>query len=156
MLPTQSEAYKLFHEGVLALGRAHEHGMQIDVEYCEKKKRQLTKRIKNYKEEFEASAFFAQWRQAYGAKTNIDSSTQLAHILYDILKIKAVKQTAGGRGSTDEDSLSRLNIPEVNILLKMKKLVKVRDTYLDAFLREQVDGVLHPFFNLHTTKTFRS
>lgn len=155
-LPMQSEAYKLFHEGVLALGRAHEHGMTIDVNYCERKKRQLTKRIKKYREEFEASAFFAQWRQAYGAKTNIDSSTQLAHILYDILKIKAVKQTAGGRGSTDEDALSRLNIPEVDILLKMKKLIKVRDTYIDAFLREQVDGVLHPFFNLHTTKTFRS
>ena len=38
----------------------------------------------------------------------------------------------------------------------MRKLKKVRDTYLDAFLREQVDGYLHPFFSLHTVKTFRS
>ena len=156
MVPMQLEAYNLFHEGVLALSRAQEHGMCIDVEYCERKKRQLTHKIERYKSEFEASKLFINWTKTYGAKTNIDSSTQLAHMLYDVMNITPAKKTKKGRGSTDDDALSRLDIPEVKMLLKMKKLVKVRDTYLEAFLREQVDGILHPFFNLHTTKTFRS
>ena len=156
MIPMQLEAYNLFHEGVLALSRAQEHGMCIDVEYCERKKRQLTHKIERYKSEFEASKLFINWTKTYGAKTNIDSSTQLAHMLYDVMNITPAKKTKKGRGSTDDDALSRLDIPEVKMLLKMKKLVKVRDTYLEAFLREQVDGILHPFFNLHTTKTFRS
>jgi DNA polymerase-1 len=49
-----------------------------------------------------------------------------------------------------------LNIPEVNRLLEIRKFKKIRDTYLESFLREQVDGFLHPFFNLHIVTSFRS
>jgi len=70
--------------------------------------------------------------------------------------VKAPKTTKSGEGSTDVDSLEQLKLPELEKLLQVRKLKKVRDTYLDAFYRESVDGVMHPFFNLHTVKTFRS
>jgi DNA polymerase I-like protein with 3'-5' exonuclease and polymerase domains len=38
----------------------------------------------------------------------------------------------------------------------MKKLLKVRDTYLEAFYREQVNGWIHPFYNLHLARSYRS
>jgi len=66
------------------------------------------------------------------------------------------KTTASGLGSTDEEGLLGLGIPELAILVRIRKLVKVRDTYLEAFVREQYGGWLHPFFNLHTVRTYRS
>jgi DNA polymerase I len=58
-------------------------------------------------------------------------------------------------GSTDEETLLKLEIPELLNLIEMKKLKKTRD-YLDGFAREQVDGYIHPNFNLHLVKTYRS
>ena len=45
---------------------------------------------------------------------------------------------------------------ELDGLLRVRKLKKIRDTYLDAFANEQVNGVVHPFFNLHLVRTYRS
>ena len=56
----------------------------------------------------------------------------------------------------DDESLRQMNIPELENLLKIRKLKRVRDTYLSAFAREQVNGYLHPFFNLHLVTTYRS
>jgi hypothetical protein len=49
-----------------------------------------------------------------------------------------------------------LNIPELNILLECGKIKRLRDVNLDGFAREQVDGYIHPMFNLHLVKTYRS
>jgi DNA polymerase I - 3'-5' exonuclease and polymerase domains len=64
--------------------------------------------------------------------------------------------TAKGKPSVDEKTLGSIDIPFVKEYLKYKKLQKVLGTYLKGIHREVVDGYLHPFFNLHTTVTFRS
>lgn len=156
MTISMSDGYNLFHEGIQALSRAQQQGMRIDVDYCEKQKEELTQKINDAENEFKESQLYAKWLSVYGVKTNLNSPTQLSHILYKVYKIRPPKFTEGGQGSTDNETLARLNIPGIDSFLQMKKLIKVRDTYIEAFLREQVDGFLHPFFNLHTTKTFRS
>jgi len=76
--------------------------------------------------------------------------------LYSVKKLEPIKTTTSGKGSTDEEALLALNIPELNALIQIRKLQKIRDTYLGGFLREQVNGIIHPSFNLHLVKTFRS
>ena len=155
--PKTKEAYQLFHEGSLALGRAEMAGIRIDTEYCEVKKKELTIRIEQLKEDILNSTFGKHWQHVYGDKTNLNSGQQLSHFLYKVKKLKAIKTTATGiQGSTDDEALKGLNIPELDQLLEMRKLTKVRDTYLDAFIREQVRGFIHPFFHLHLVKTYRS
>jgi len=41
-------------------------------------------------------------------------------------------------------------------LLEIRKLKKIKDTYLDSYLREQVDGIVHAFFNLNNVRSGRS
>lgn len=155
--PHTKEAYKLFHDGVLALGKAEMAGIRIDTKYCEQKKEELSNRITQLQSDILSSKFGRQWQHVYGAKTKLTSPQQLSHFLYKVNKIKAARTTAGGeQGSTDDEALKELNIPELNQLLEMRKLIKVRDTYLEAFIREQVRGFIHPFFHLHLVKTFRS
>lgn len=156
LIPNLPEAYKLLHDGILAFARAEQEGMRIDVDYCLKKKKHLDRKIDLIEQKIRKTKFFMHWERVYGAKANPDSNWQLAHILYSVRKITPTKYTASGKGATDDEALSQIDLPEIQWILEMRKLKKIRDTYLDAFVREQVDGYLHPFFNLHTVKTFRS
>jgi len=156
MNPRTYDAYQLLHDGILALARAEQQGIRVDVNYIERKKEHMTRQIERMEEEFRQTNFFRHWQHATKGKVNIHSNTQLAHYLYDVKKLKAERETASGQGSTDEDTLKQLNIPELSSLLNIRRLKKIKDTYLDAFAREQVDGYIHPFFNLHLVRTYRS
>ena len=150
------EAYKLMHDGILAFARAERQGMRVDLDYIERKKEFLTKKITKLENEFKDTNFFKHWQHTTKGTVNIYSNAQLSYFLYSVKKLKPDKQTDSGQGSTDEESLQQLGIPELNVLLQITKLKKVRDTYLSAFAREQVDGYLHPFFNLHLARMYRS
>lgn len=154
--PGSVDAYRLLHNGILALSRAERAGMRIDLDYCDKMEKELTKRITALEESFKSSKLYRHWAHCSRTPPNINSGDQLGNFLYNTKKIKPARLTETGKGGTDEESLAALNIPELNDLLTARKLKKVRDTYLNAFIREQVNGMIHPFFNLHTVRTFRS
>lgn len=154
--PKTSSAYNLLHKGVLALARAERQGIRVDTDYAEKKKQHLTRKIKYLEAKFEQTKFYDEWNRTTTSKPNINSNHQLASFLYGVKKLEPAQLTDKGKGSTDENSLTQLDIPELNDLLKIRKLKKLRDTYLDAFIREQVNGYIHPSFNLHLVRTFRS
>ena len=156
--PIQADAYKLLHDGVLTFSRAEQAGMRIDVEYCERKKRHLTRKEQRLERLLESTSLARQWRHVYKNKTNFNSDYQLSNILYKKRGIEPPKLTASGQGSTDEETLKEVaqhDLPELQRILDLRKVRKTRDTYLDAFLREQVKGYIHPFLNLHTVRTYR-
>jgi len=154
---TRYDAYMLMHEGVLALARAERQGICIDMEYCERKKKHLTRKIAYYTKKVEASIFYSKWEKAQGrGKVNLESNNQLANMLYNIMGLKPPTETKKGKGSTDEEALSHLKVPELDWILKIRGLRKIRDTYLEAFIREARFGIIHPFYNLHIVKTYRS
>lgn len=150
------DAYNLLHQGSVALARAELHGIRVDVDYCNAEIERLGRKLRQYERRFKASDLAKEWRRRFGAKTSFGSSTQLQTMLYDVMGIKPTKLTSSGKGSTDEEVLRRIDIPGLQYLLRSRKIKKIRDTYLKAFLREQVDGVLHPSFSLHTVSTYRS
>lgn len=154
--PRTYDAYQLLHEGILALARAEQQGIRVDMEYIENKKAHLTRKIERLEGQFKETKLFLHWQHTQKGSVNIHSNSQLSHFLYDVKKLKVERETASGQGSTDEETLKSLGLPELDLLLEARKLKKVRDTYLDAFAREQVNGYIHPFFNLHLVRTFRS
>lgn len=154
---TTKDAYKLIHDGVLAFSRAERQGIRLDTEYCERKRKHLSRKIKYYEEKLMDTNFYKRWQHIYGTRTNIHSNQQLANFLYNKMKITPPKMTEKAVvGSTDEQTLQRLNIPELDILLKIRKLEKIKETYLGGFIRENNNGYLHPTFLLHTVRTYRS
>lgn len=154
--PNTKAAYQLLHDGILAFARAEQQGIRIDMEYAERKKQHLTRKIDRLVTKFEQTKFYRHWEDHSKSKPNINSPVQLGHFLYNVKKLKPIKLTPSGKGSTDEDSLTQLNIPELNDMLKIRKLKQLRDTFLEGFIREQVNGYIHPFFNLHLVITYRS
>jgi len=150
------EAYHLLHKGTLALARAEQAGIRVDVQYLENKTGHLTRRIDRMELLFRESKFYQQWERSLDKEPNINSSPQLATYLYEVKKLKPPKLTKTGKGSTDKETLTALDLPELNSMLEIRKLKKIRDTYLAGFMNEQVDGVIHPFFNLNLVRTYRS
>lgn len=150
------EAYNLFHEGTLVLSKAEQAGLRIDMKYCKKKKKELSKLIEQKEKEIYSSKFYKDWSRTTKESPNIYSGTQLGKYLYKVKGLKPPHKTKSGGGATDEEALKQLKIKELELILEAKKLKKIRDTYLEAFTREAVDGFIHPSFNLNFVKTFRS
>lgn len=151
------EAYKLFHRGVLALQRAGEQGIHIDIEYCQDVKDKLTKRVERAEQKLKESYLGKEWLRHLG-KINFASGTQLGKVLYDHLKLNPATFTKTGKGSTDTKQLEAFldELPELKYLISIRKNRKIMDTYLEGFVREEVNGIIHPDYNLHTVKTYRS
>lgn len=149
------QAYQLFHEGILAFSKAEQQGLCVNMEYISKHSHRIEKKQAILLEKIKETTFYKHWSHTTGGKPNIYSNAQLAKFLYDVKKIKPVKFTKKGAPSTDEDTFMLLDIPELHKILEIRKLKKRRD-YLELYKREQVDGVMRPFFNLHTVLTYRS
>jgi len=149
------KAYKLFHDGNIALSKASEVGFRLDVEYCKETISKIEKEIELLKEELLDSRFVKRWKEIYKDKFNLGSNHQLEYYLYTVLKYKPVEFTEKGKGSTNDISINKLDIPELRKLIRIRKLSKIKDTYLSNYLREQVDGALHPVFNLNTVISYR-
>jgi len=150
------EAYNLFHNGTLALAKAERVGIGFDEKYANEQHTKLTDKINKIDKKIKKSEFFREWQRSAKSEVNINSDTQLADFLYNVKGHTPVATTKSGKGSTNEDALSSLNIPELNSMLKMRKLKKIRDTYLGSFMRENNSGIIHPNFNLNLVATYRS
>jgi DNA polymerase I-like protein with 3'-5' exonuclease and polymerase domains len=165
--PTLREAYKLLHQGSLALARTERQGIRVDMEYIKNKKEFLTKEVAEEEEKLRKTEFYKEWKKSRGGEEpNYQSQPQLKEFLYKVKGYEPPKYTPKGKqelkeqgssdkGSTDEEALKALNIKALNKILRIKKLKKARDTYLENLEREAVDGYVHPFFNLHLARTYR-
>ena len=43
---TTADAYRIFHEGILAMAQAEREGIRVGVEYCKRKREHLTRKIR--------------------------------------------------------------------------------------------------------------
>ena len=86
---------------------------------------------------------------------NLASPTQLAILIYDVLKIKAVS-TKSPRG-TGEDILKKINLPICDLILEERGLLKLINTYIDKLPEcvSERDGRLHAHFNQYGAATGR-
>ncbi len=149
------EAYQLLHEGNLAFGRAERIGLGMDVKYSELKMKKLTRKIEIIEHQIFDSLFYKRWKRSVKSNINLNSDVQLSNYLYGTLKFEPTIFTEKGKGSTNEDALKALNIPELDLIIKRSKTIDLR-TKLKGFAREQSDGILHPSFNLNLARTYRS
>jgi DNA polymerase-1 len=150
------ESYKLLHDGMLAFARAERQGMRVDLDQAQTNTEELTDMIEELEQGIKRTKFYKHWKHSSRGGINMASNQQVANFLYNVKKIKPVHKTKSGKGGTSEEALEALNIPELTDMLRVRKLKKIRDTYLQSFLREAHNGYIHPFFNLHNVQTYRS
>lgn len=157
MKATRLDAYKLFHEGILALEHVESNGIHIDVEYASRQFLKLGDRIKETQKKLGKTEVVRRWRRKYGRDFNIDSNEQLADILYNEMDITPAAMTDKEKPSTSEEALEATGLPVMKGIIQLRKMQKARNTYLAQILRETgEDGLCHPIFKLHSVRTYRS
>lgn len=153
--PSTPEAYKLIHDGILALSRVEETGIGVDVEYLQKTKKKLAKDIREDETTLRESEEYGKWRRRFGTKTNLSSRRQAATIFFDVMGYKPSSFTEKGTPQVDEHALQEIGTPFAKAFLRLEKLRKLHGTFLSGIDREVEGDRLHPFFNLHIPRTFR-
>jgi DNA polymerase-1 len=138
-LPTREVLFRMEREGVL-----------IDAAVLAAQSRTLGERMMILEE---------QAYQAAGQPFNLGSPRQLGEILFDKMKLPALKKTATGKPSTDEDVLQQLaaDYPLPKLLLEHRALSKLKSTYTDK-LPQMVNartGRVHTCYGQATAVTGR-
>jgi DNA polymerase-1 len=151
-----SRAYDLFHKGVLTFSDMEMEGISINVEYYQDTQGKLEKRLAFLEKQLLRSYEAKLFKSKMNRDIELTSPEDLKKLLFDFLGIKSVKKTKGDNESVDKDVLDSLDIPFAKDLVKKRKLDKLKTTYIDGILNIQVDGKLHPNFNLHLVRTYRS
>ena len=136
---------KFLRESLPTLARMSEIGMRLDVGAMGANRRSVA---------LEMDAILQRIRTYPGVPRdfNPNADQQILRLFYDTLGHKVPR---GGR-SADVTALQSFGTPLAADVMEWKKLSKIEGTYFGGFLREAVDGVLHPAFSLNKVKTFRS
>lgn len=130
------------------LAQMESRGVAVDRAELKEKDADMTKRIADIKENVYKLA---------GESFNINSSKQLADVLFNKLKLQPTKKTKTGY-STSAETLEELQThhPIAAEILKYRTLSKLKSTYLEG-LDKLIgsDGRLHTNFNQTVTATGR-
>lgn len=160
-------------------------GIALDKEYCERLSKkyhhkldiinsELNKELENLRPQITAwkltpyaqeKAFrIVKGEEVQNKKTRAEqledppaltSPTQLAILLYDVLKVPVVDKN-NPRG-TGEDILKQIDLPIVKLIIEQRTLLKLLDAFIDALpkLVSERDGKIHSNFNQLGTDTGR-
>jgi DNA polymerase-1 len=162
MTPTLKDAYRLLHQGTIALAQVEQSGMRIDVPYLEKSIKETEAKIEELRKLLTSDKVFFRWKRRFGDRTKLGSREQLATVLFDVMGLPSPGFTEGSKDSvkkrlrSDEAVLAKVDLPFVREYVRYQKLLKVKGTYLEGILKEVVGEYLHPVFNLHLAATYRS
>ena len=149
-------AYKLFHDGALAFADIENNGIRIDTKYYKTQKKNADQQIELLELELARSKEVKKWKELYKDKFNLNSGPQLSTLLFKHLNIEAPRYTDKGNPSVDKDTLHLIDLPFIEPLINYRKLLKLSNTYLKGIIQEINNGYLHPSFNLHIPRTYRS
>jgi len=155
--PATPEAYKLFHEGAIALSQVEQNGIRIDEDRLRWRINKIDRKIKRIEEELKDDPIYKKWEKRYGSKTKIGSRDQLAQVLFVDMGYKCKNWTEGKkdkygkvvkRPKADETNLKDTGLPFVDKYIRRSKLVMAKSNWLSGIERELCEGRIHPFFNL--------
>ncbi|MHB0856331.1 MAG: DNA polymerase I [Anaerolineae bacterium] len=125
------------------------YGMRVDRAYLETMSGEMAQRLADLQ---------AQIWESCGRTFNINSTKQLAEVLFEVLKLPVVRRTQTGY-STDVAVLEELRDkhPVVALILEHRQLEKLKGTYVDALpaLIHPQTGRVHTSFNQTGTSTGR-
>jgi len=154
--PRTIDGYHLLHEGVQAFANAENNGFKVDVDYVARKQKHLKRQIAHLKKTIFKHDEVKKWKGVYKTKMNLDSNDQFADILFNHCGHKPKVLTEKGNPSVGQEALEQIDSPVVEDIIKLRRWQKAQETYLGNYVKETVDELLHPFFHLHTVRTFRS
>ena len=131
------------------------NGICTDSRFYEQEKIEIEKLIDVIYQELYESQEIISYENKY-SKINFTSNDDIRLLFFTHLKCESSKDTKGGQASVDFTSLEKTDHWIAKKLLKVRKLLKIKDTYIAQFQREVIDGKIHPSFNVYIARSLRS
>ena len=154
--PALERAYQLFHDGVIKSSQLEIRGIPINPQHYEEAVKKVAQRQAVIETKLQSFPEVQSFALRQGREADLASANDLKMILYDLMGITPTHFTkATNAPALNEAALSDIKNPFTNLIVKQRKLKKIHD-YISLFNRLQVSGLLHPSFNLHTVRTYRS
>ena len=152
----QMEGFRFFVESSVTFAKATQNGLGVDKDALDNAYVELDKKMSDLEKDIYDDPDVQKWDGS--SKFNYSSSTQLSHLLFDILKIKPLSYTGSGQPSVDKEVLPKYaeKVPFINKLLEYRKWAKIHDTYLSQYRSEIIDGQMHAYTNLNRVDTYRT
>ena len=155
MKPLSIEGQKLLLDGAIAFANIERTGIRVDVPYLKTQYASLDKEVLKVEKELWRTKEAKEWKSKFKDKTSFTSPTQLSHMLFKEWGHHPTKETRKGNAAVDDEALRKVGTSFTTGILRMRKLLKVKDTYILGLLKAQTSGFLHPSFHLHTVTSFR-
>lgn len=152
--PATPEAYKLLHDGVLALSKVEAAGMKIDTEYLDKAIHDTRNKIITLESKIMKHKFWRTWKKMFGQRTTIGSKTQFIKVLEKELGL-SVHYTEKGNIKSDKATFDMIDHPFPKDYNEMQRLIKADSTYLRGLKREVDKSFIHPVYDLHIPVSYR-
>lgn len=151
-----NKAYELFHKGIFCFSDMQEVGIGVNKNHYEKQKIIQEKRKLFLKKRVIQSDELRLFKTKTGRDMDIGSSDDINKLLYQFLQLTPTKLTAKGNVSSDATVLESLDLPFAKDIVKIRQIEKNETTYIDGILNAEIDGRIHPDFNLNLVQTYRS
>ena len=133
------ESYDLEMSTLRICAGMEDRGVPVDVEYCIEQRDKLEEYV-------ESSKAWAEKEE--GVK--LGSTPSLVNLFTKKLGAEVVKQTPGGSPSMDKDAMAAYAKSDnervrwwANFVIDVRKADKIRASYLENFIKDQTDGILH-------------
>lgn len=149
------DGQKLLLDGAIAFADIERTGIRVDVPYLKSQYATLDKDVLNVEKTLWRTKEAKEWKTRFRDKSSFTSPTQLSHMLFKEWGYFPTKETRKGNAAVDDEALRKVGTPFTTNILRMRKLLKVKDTYILGLLKAQTGGFLHPSFHLHTVTSFR-
>ncbi|MDA8277151.1 MAG: DNA polymerase I [Actinomycetota bacterium] len=133
---------------LVALAKMEAIGVAVDKQYLQQLAQELTN---------EVAALTVEIHELAGKKFNVNSTKQLAEVLFTDLGLTPPKKTKTGF-STDAQTLDKLSDshPIIPAISRYREVEKLRSTYGESLIAEvAADGRIHATFNQMVARTGR-
>lgn len=153
-----TDGYRLLHEGSLALTKVEQNGIRIDLDYCVRTSADIQEQMRRLESEYQKTDLYKLMTKIAKGKITMKREDVLREALFDKMGLFVEGETKKGKKPVDAENLRKLtkHVPELSLLLEWRKLARTKTTYLDQFIREEIDSLLHPTYNLDLIPTYRS
>lgn len=165
---SSESAYRLIHEGSLALSKVESAGIRINTKYLDATITEIQDRIRGIESDMKKGSIWKAWEKKYGPSQKVERP-KLGKLLFEDLGYKVHDYTekskelvrGSWRAKMDKTALERIKHPFVKSFLEVEGLKKVLSTYMIGLKREAVQHgkdywCVHPSYSLNIASTFRS
>ena len=150
----QQKGLEFFISASDTLAKIENNGIKFNENAGRQAEKEIQEKLIVLENEIRTAPEMEEWDKATAFRPS--ASADLSYLLFSRLGYMPKEKTKTGRPKADKHALENIDSPIVKSVLEWRRWEKARTTYIINYMREAVDGVLHPFFNLHLATTFRS